>query len=125
MTAFGCDWEVTVVQIWANFCLLCRQEHPALEDFFENPCGADSPQALTFNTGDDVSKVASYMREKYKFPADFREDLREPIDEALYSERRAVRSEKVRRYVSTSRCGVRNPRRSAASHWHKYACYAS
>src|SRR5436305_2021715 len=39
--------KVTVVQIWGTFCLPCRKEHPALQDFFSQAARLNHVQVLT------------------------------------------------------------------------------
>jgi peroxiredoxin len=61
--------KLTVVQIWGTFCLPCRQEHPALQDFFNKARSANNVQVLTFSVDSDPSRTLSYMKDKgYTFP---------------------------------------------------------
>ena len=61
--------KLTVVQLWATWCLPCRREQPALQDFFNRAPFLPNVQVLTFSLDHDPSRVASYMREKgYSFP---------------------------------------------------------
>jgi peroxiredoxin len=61
--------KLTVVQIWGDFCIPCRQEHPALQDFFNKARSMNNVQVLTFCVDSDLSRVRSYMNDKgYTFP---------------------------------------------------------
>jgi peroxiredoxin len=68
--------KLTVVQIWATWCLACRQEHPALQDFYNRAPSMRNVQVLTFSVDRDPEQVQSYMQEKgYTFPVIVDEDL--------------------------------------------------
>ncbi len=68
--------KVTVVQFWATWCLPCRQEHPALQDFANKARSMNNVQVLTFSLDDDPSRVLSYMKEEgYTFPVVLGRDL--------------------------------------------------
>ena len=68
--------KVTVVQFWATWCLPCRQEHPALQDFSNEARSMNNVQVLTVSLDDDPSRVLSYMKEKgYTFPVVLDRDL--------------------------------------------------
>lgn len=68
--------KLTVVQLWATWCLPCRQEHPALQDFFNEARRMNNVQVLTFSGDADPSRVLSYMKEKgYTFPVIVDRDL--------------------------------------------------
>jgi peroxiredoxin len=68
--------KLTVVQIWGTFCLPCRQEHPALQDFFNKARSMNNVQVLTFSLDSDPSRVRSYMKDKgYTFPVIVDKDL--------------------------------------------------
>jgi peroxiredoxin len=61
--------KLTIVQIWGTYCLPCRQEHPALQDFFGKERSLKNVQVLTFSLDDDPNRVQAYMKEKgYTFP---------------------------------------------------------
>ena len=61
--------KVTVVDIWATFCLPCRQEHPEIQRFYEVTKDSNDVQVLTFSLDHDPRQVESYMKEnKYTFP---------------------------------------------------------
>jgi peroxiredoxin len=68
--------KLTVVQLWATWCLPCRQEHPALQEFFNETRRMNKVQVLTFSGDADPSRVLSYMKEKgYTFPVIVDRDL--------------------------------------------------
>jgi peroxiredoxin len=61
--------KLTVIQIWGTFCLPCRQEHPALQDFFNKTRSMHNVQVLSFSVDGDRSRVLSYMKDKgFTFP---------------------------------------------------------
>jgi thiol-disulfide isomerase/thioredoxin len=51
--------KLTIVQIWATYCLPCRQEHPALQDFFTKERPLNNVQVLSFSLDDDPNRVLS------------------------------------------------------------------
>jgi peroxiredoxin len=68
--------KVTVVQIWGTFCLPCRQEHPALQDFFNRARSMNNVQVLSVSVDGDRSRVLSYMKDKgFTFPVVMDSDL--------------------------------------------------
>jgi len=61
--------KFTVVQLWATWCIPCRQEHPALQEFTKSATSANRLQVLTFSVDDDLGAVRAYTKEKgFTFP---------------------------------------------------------
>ena len=61
--------KVTLVDLWATYCLPCIQEHAALQAFHAQAKGLNNVQVLTFSTDRDVRRVRAYMAEHgYTFP---------------------------------------------------------
>jgi peroxiredoxin len=61
--------KFTVVQVWGTFCLPCRQEHPALQDFFNKARSMNKVQVLSVSVDGDRSGTMSYMKDKgFTFP---------------------------------------------------------
>src|ERR1700694_3478077 len=61
--------KLTVVQIWGTFCLPCRKEHPALQDFFNKAHSMNNVQVISVSLDGDRSRVLSYMKDKgFTFP---------------------------------------------------------
>jgi thiol-disulfide isomerase/thioredoxin len=56
--------KLTVVQIWGTYCLPCREEHPALQRFYDETRPMKNVQVLTFALDSDPSQVMRYMKEK-------------------------------------------------------------
>jgi thiol-disulfide isomerase/thioredoxin len=68
--------KLTVVQIWGTFCIPCRQEHPALQEFFNKARSMKNVQVLTVSVDDDRGPVQSYMKEKgFTFPVIMEREL--------------------------------------------------
>jgi peroxiredoxin len=68
--------KLTVVQTWGTFCLPCRQEHPALQDFFNKTRSMSNVQVLSISVDGGRSRVRSYMKDKgFTFPVIMDSDL--------------------------------------------------
>lgn len=72
----GNEWDVgrlrnriTVVDIWAVWCIPCRAQHAEIQRFHEKTKGSPVLQVLTFSVDKDPSDVQKYMKEHgYSFP---------------------------------------------------------
>jgi thiol-disulfide isomerase/thioredoxin len=61
--------KVTLVDVWATYCLPCIKEHAALQAFHDQAKAMDNVQVLTFSLDRDVRRVRAYMAERgYTFP---------------------------------------------------------
>lgn len=61
--------KVTLVSIWGVYCLPCRAEQPALQDFFIRTHSTNKVQVVTFCLDTHSDRVLSYMRKRgYTFP---------------------------------------------------------
>lgn len=61
--------KVTLVSIWGVYCLPCRAEQPALQDFFNTIHSTNKVQVITFCLDTQPNRVLSYMRKQgYTFP---------------------------------------------------------
>jgi thiol-disulfide isomerase/thioredoxin len=56
--------KFTVVQIWSTSCAPCREEHPALQRFFDETRAMKNVQVLTFALDADPNTVRRYLKEK-------------------------------------------------------------
>jgi peroxiredoxin len=57
--------RVVVVSIWSTWCLPCRQEHPALQQFYEETKSRSNIQVLTFSVDQDPQKARRYLDEHH------------------------------------------------------------
>jgi cytochrome c biogenesis protein CcmG, thiol:disulfide interchange protein DsbE len=72
--------RLTVISIWAVFCLPCRQELPAVQALSEEARANGKIGMLTFSLDRDPGLVRSYMREKgYTFPVIVHPDLEQNL----------------------------------------------
>jgi peroxiredoxin len=53
--------KVIFVSIWSTWCLPCRQEHPALEQFYEQTKSRSNIQVLTFSVDRDPRQARAYL----------------------------------------------------------------
>jgi peroxiredoxin len=61
--------KVTLVDLWATYCVPCLKEHAALQAFHDQAKAMNNVQVLTFSMDRDVRHVRAYMAEHgYTFP---------------------------------------------------------
>jgi hypothetical protein len=89
------------------WCLPCRKELPAVQEFYTGTKAHDKIQVLTFSLDDDPRVVRSYMNEKgYTFPVIVDKDLEQklfptegPIPQAWVIDSQGRRSEQFRSWT--------------------------
>jgi cytochrome c biogenesis protein CcmG/thiol:disulfide interchange protein DsbE len=56
--------HITVVNIWATWCMPCRKEHPMLQRFYQEATIKNTVRVVTVNIDEDPDLVKSYLIEK-------------------------------------------------------------
>jgi len=72
--------RLTVIDIWAVFCLPCREELPAVQNLYQEMGANGKIQVLTFSLDRDPEITRSFMKEKgYTFPVIVDPDLEQRL----------------------------------------------
>ncbi len=61
--------KTMLINVWASWCVPCRQELPNLQKLYEQVQGRSDIQIVTFNVDGELGKLLLFMKEKgYTFP---------------------------------------------------------
>jgi thiol-disulfide isomerase/thioredoxin len=61
--------KITLVNVWATWCVPCRFEHPEFQKLYDRLKDRQDVAVLSFAVDDDTGKIAPYMQEHhYTFP---------------------------------------------------------
>jgi thiol-disulfide isomerase/thioredoxin len=61
--------KVTLVNVWATWCIPCREELPYLQKLFDKVHGRKDLAVITLNTDENPGMLGQFLREnKYTFP---------------------------------------------------------
>ena len=56
--------KATFIDVWAQWCGVCRGHHPELQRLYDLIKGRADIQMLSFNNDDNVSLATAYVKEK-------------------------------------------------------------